>query len=124
MVPAIEDRGVQSNQPNGGDRTISNGNSLQYACIFPLQEPVDPGPACADDPPDNPACNGTAQIAAVTFPSLRPLAVAGGLGERGVPASICPGVIDSSQPDFGYERSFDAIVDRVKHVFARDGSGR
>lgn len=90
-----------SNPINGGDRTISEPNSLQYACTIEIAEPVEFGQFCFDCEGgcDNPVCDGTTQIGDAAFPSRRQLEVARGLADRGAIGSICrdPAALGSAQ---------------------------
>ncbi len=103
---------------------------LQYACIFPLPEPVDcalKGPMeqcdCFADDLDRPLCEErpgqtaptTLQRWSKAYPGLRELEVLRDYGDNSIVASICARNVDAmSQPDFGYRPAMDAVVDRLK----------
>ncbi|MFO0618366.1 MAG: hypothetical protein U0414_37580 [Polyangiaceae bacterium] len=131
MVETYENRGVAASEPNGGDRTINMAapDDLQYACIFPLEMPVDPGPDCGTkSAPDSPLCDPakhSKQINAKAYPGTRELAVLHGLGVQGIPASICPANINNPtlgngdpDPSFGYRPAIKTIVDRLKEALS------
>ncbi len=103
------------NAINGGDRTFEVSD-LQYACTFGIETPEGHDCAtCTTAECDDPLCNGTEQIAAKAYPGTRELAVLGGLGEQGIPASICPEqVTDETQENFGYAPAVRTIVDKLK----------
>lgn len=117
MVESVATRGTAL------DRSIPENDDLQYACTFPLLTPRDcsvPGTAACDCPqgaPASPLCDDsepTLQIAAKAYPSLRPLSVIQGVGERGVTASICPAQItDASATDYGYRPAIRALIERM-----------
>ncbi len=104
------------NPINGGDRTFGV-DDLQYACTFPL-DPIPDGydcKACTTSACDDPLCNGTTQIAAKAYPGTRELAVLRGLGEQGIPASICPEqVSDELADNYGYAPAVRTIIDKLK----------
>jgi hypothetical protein len=108
-------------EPNGGERALSPTapDDIQYACIFPLPTPIDPGADCnPSQAPDNPLCDPakpTRQLNAKAYPSIRELAVVHGLAGQGIPASICPAQLaDPSKADFGYRPAISALIDRMK----------
>jgi hypothetical protein len=130
MVESIGARmGVNAGNPiNGGDRTISANDDLQYACSFPLATPrdcSDPSQVscdCTDPQNDNPLCvpdpnnNGarTLQIAAKAYPSSRTMSVVNGLGSQGVLTSICPAqTSDTTAPDYAYRPVVQALLERM-----------
>jgi hypothetical protein len=115
---------------NDHERTIKQpADSIEYACIFPLAQPLDctqPGLACecpssSGQATDNPVCNGTMQVNARAYPGIKHLAIARGLGENGIPGSICAKQItDPSAPDYGYRPSISAILRTVTGRLAVD----
>jgi hypothetical protein len=114
---------------NGGDRPIpAPAGDVEYACIFPILAPIDCSKQSCDcnyaqagDPSKNPLCQVQAdgsymQVAAKAYPGVRNLAIARGLGDQGIAASICAQTVtgDQSAPNFGYNPAVAAIVDRLK----------
>jgi hypothetical protein len=105
----------------------TQGQDLQYACIFELDTPRD----CSDstsscdcsgnlDAQKNPLCEtapdsgtfSTVQGRAKAYPGTRHLAVARGLGSSAVVGSICaPNLKDPQAADFGYRPAINAFVD-------------
>jgi len=106
------------NAINGRDRTIPNGDDLQFACIFPLATPQQNTSdclSCVDASCNNPLCNGTTQVNAKAYPGLRELAVVRGMGGQGITASVCPAQQNNPDAaDFGYRPAVAAIIDRLK----------
>jgi hypothetical protein len=123
------------NSPNGADpvngheRTIHNPpDDIEYACIFQLppghtRDCTQPGVSCdcpgaSGTTTDNPLCDAntpTMQIAGKAYPGIKHLAIARGVGDQGIVASICPKqVTDSTQADYGYRPAAKAIIDRLK----------
>lgn len=105
----------------------TGGKDLQYACMFPLPEPVsclpgaDDGCPCDGNTP-SPACaSPTVQARGKAYPGLRPLRVAHDLREQGILASICPtetaketrSVDGKANPMWGYRPAVKRIVDRL-----------
>lgn len=109
----------------------------EYACIFPILTPIDctqTGAVCdcaeavaGATPPDNPLCdpnpndngNLTLQSRAKAYPGLKNLAIAKGMAEQGIVASICAKqVTDDTQPDYGYRPAVAAIIERLKKALA------
>lgn len=110
-----------ANPINGGEYTVNPlaPNYLQHTCIFPLAEPVEGGDCenCTDESCDLTLCNGTQQIAAKAYPSLRELSVLSGMQNQGIFASICPAVssgTDKNAVDYGYNPAVESIIERVK----------
>jgi hypothetical protein len=116
------------NSYNGGERTISSLDELQYACIFPLgagrdcSDPTVVGCDCTDPTNDSPLCAAnpndggqrTLQIAAKAYPSPRTMQVVKGLGDQGILTSICPSEIgDASLPDYAYRPVVQAVFERI-----------
>lgn len=111
----------QQNPINGHEREIPLRDDLQYACIFRLPEPVDCEDAdclCGTDvAATDPLCQaddgsyGALRRFSGARPSTRILEVMKELGERAVPASICPVVAsDPASPSFGYRPAVDALM--------------
>ncbi|MBL9028800.1 MAG: hypothetical protein JNL21_41790 [Myxococcales bacterium] len=111
---------ASANDINGGDRAFEV-DDLQYACVFPLLAPQPGGRDCTtcDDPScDDPLCEGTTQVAAKAYPGTRELAVIRGLGDQGIPASICPEQLtDTAAPNYGYAPAVRSIIDKLKENF-------
>lgn len=115
-----------------GHEHVTYARDLQYACTFPLPEPVvcdqarfneDKGCDCLaqDGVQNSPLCNppgggpaGITQYRGKGYPALRELAVAQRLGRRSVLGSICArNTQDESRRDYGYRPVFGAIGRRV-----------
>jgi hypothetical protein len=115
-----------------GHEHVTSGHDLQYACTFPLLEPIvcddarlqaDQGCDCFDGDTalNSPLCNPpgggpatTTQYFGKGYPALRELAVAQQLGRRSVLGSICArNTQDETRSDFGYRPVFGAIGRRV-----------
>jgi hypothetical protein len=108
----------------------------QYACIFPLTTPRDcnattapqngnscdcPGAAGGLTPDQYPPlCNGTTQIAAKAYPTIRELEVAHLMGNQGIVSSLCPihvqDQMGGNDPLFGYRPAVAVIIDRLKNA--------
>ncbi len=137
-----------TNPMNGHERTITKpAGDIEYACVFPLATPIDcskPGtscdcngdaseanPLCAPNPGDNQ--NLTLQIAAKAYPGVKNLAIAKGMQDQGVVASICAKQTTApAQPDYGYRPAIKTILTALQHriagqclpqQIASDGSG-
>ena len=145
-----------TNTINGNERVIGSAaappGDIEYACTFPLLSPhdcTDPQyaagcdctadtpaghPLCAPNPHDvNPqSLKNTLQIAAKAYPGIKNLAIARGLGDQGIVASICPAQLNvntdgtpqlntdgTPAPDFGYRPAVRAIIDRLKTVIGK-----
>lgn len=111
-------------------------DELQTACIYPRSAPLldcaldefdcdcgdETGYAtstnraiCSDDQSaSTPATNN--QYYGKGHPGSRELAVTRGLGERGVPASICPKIIDHGSDHGAYNPAVDALIRRLGDV--------
>jgi hypothetical protein len=104
---------------------------LQYACTFPLTDPID----CTEETVscDCAAANDNDytksvlcqaddgsydrnQRRAKAYPGLRQLSVLKGIKDQGVVASICPAAVDGDEnaPQYGYTPAVDAIIERLK----------
>ncbi len=116
--PVTGDSTGAGNPINGGDRGIPLNDALQYACIRPLLVPITSSPACepcaADPSCDDPMCDGATQVATVATPGRRHNGVVQGLGDRGVPATICPG--DLGVP---FETAYEALSRRLGSSLAK-----
>ena len=97
------------------------GLDLQYACTFPLPTPKNcnlPANAqtcecggTASGPEGPPICNGSLQVRGKTYPTIRQLRVAKGLGIQGIVGSLC--AVDASSPSYGYRPVIDALLQRL-----------
>jgi len=132
---------------------------LQYACTFPLEAPLAQPRDCSlaenaracdcDGSKAPPLCatskGGREQVRAKAYPTIRQFAVAKGMGEQGIVASLCP-LVDGAgklfpeklpdgrtpHPFYGYRPAVQQIVDRLKNSLAnqcvpqltRDAAGR
>ncbi|MFO0618209.1 MAG: hypothetical protein U0414_36790 [Polyangiaceae bacterium] len=122
MMESIAKRpGVTASDPNGGDRDIKSNKDLQYTCIYDLAKPIEDADANARTCPvgfENPVCDPVThqQIKAKAYPGLRELAVLGGMGDQGIPASICPASIDPTDTSipYGYGPAVETIINRLK----------
>lgn len=123
----------RGNPINGHEFNNIGNDDLQYACTFPLSEPV-PATECASKPTgacdcatendeqmQKPLCfNGgtysTTQYFAKAYPGTRYLEVLQGFGDNSIVASICPKNLvgsDPSDPNVGYNPAVGAIVKRL-----------
>jgi len=126
----------QASPINGHEQKDIGGTDLQYACTFKLAEKT----ACTADnetcdchadagsdgaeselarnrPLCQPPTGGAAaptQYFGKAYPGLRPLEVLRGIGDSAIVASICPKVLTTGQPGYGYEPAVDTIVDVLK----------
>jgi hypothetical protein len=136
MVESIAPRpGVSDpNDINGHEWTIPN-NDLQYACVFPLAQPMDCANGshayceCREPSNDNPLCapnpgdsnQPTLQVKAKAYPSIRQLAVLEGMGDRAVVASACAKQVDEpAAADYGYRPAVEAVLARVRAIAPKD----
>jgi hypothetical protein len=109
---------------------------IQYACVFPIPTPLDcsviqdankcpctsqsntsikDNPLCAPNPGDN--GNFTLQVKAKAYPGIKELAIAKGMGDQGIAASICAKQLDDpSKSDYGYRPSVQALLDRLSQT--------
>src|SRR5213075_1662447 len=112
------------------------GTDLQYACTFKLAggQPCGEDDACdchagstgqqgemselgRNSPLCQPPTGGAAaptQYFGKAYPGSRPLEVLRGIGDSAIVASICPKVLDETQPAGGYQPAVDAIIERMK----------
>lgn len=124
--------GPTANPINGHERAIANQDDLQYACIFPLDQPKDcsnGGNACDCGPghaSDNPLCqapttgsaSSTTQYYGKAYPGIRELEVLREVGDNAVPGSLCPKIADPANPDFAFNPVLAPITDRLSTGFA------
>jgi hypothetical protein len=125
---------TRANPINGHETNINDGGDLQYACTFPLTNPIDcgamgAGRGCdcqADDQVYNRSlCEGMRQTHAKAFPGTRHLEVLKQFGDitgNSIVASICPKVSTpqggnaANDPNYGYNPAVSAIIDRLKEA--------
>lgn len=105
-------------------------DDLQYACIFPLEEPkrdcvpLDSTCDCGAEPDRNrPLCQepnsggqaGTTQYFGKAYPGTRILQVLRDFGSNSIVGSICPKITTGpvEDPNYGYNPAVQAIVDRL-----------
>jgi len=106
-------------------------NDLQYSCIFPLAASAvkadctvsDTSCDCGTEPGRNRSLCKPSQSASVTadttqrygkaYPPSRILRVLKDFGENSIVASICPKIMDTTSPSFGYNPAVNAIVDQL-----------
>ena len=124
--------------PINGHELVSGKRELQYACTFPLPEPVvcddaaqasNLGCDCYADSLGmnhsvcNPLSGGTAtttQNYGKAYPALRELAVAKELGRRTVLGSVCArNTQDDARADFGYRPVFGALGRRIAKTLVK-----
>lgn len=139
----IDARMLQSTEPRAGrpgpsaadyDATqkhrdwLTAASDLQYACTFALESEKPCGAtglACdcdgKEDPPLCKASDKTVQVRGKAYPTIRELAVARELGERGIVASLCP-IHEQEQgandPLYGYRPAVKSIIDRLANALA------
>ncbi len=123
---------TDGNAINGHERTIAlPAGDIEYACTFPLLAPVDcSNPSvgyceCTSPSNDNPLCapnpvdsgKPTLQVGSKAYPGLRNLAIARGMGDQGVVASICAKqIVDDTAADYGYRPAVEAILDSFRRT--------
>jgi hypothetical protein len=122
--------GSITNPINGSEYTtdVAANGDLQFACVFPLAEPKicdgavncdctlegNDSPLCAPNPDGE---GRTLQVRAKAYPGLRELDLMKRLGDRAIPASICPAQIDdATRADYGYRPIVAAVLDRLSAV--------
>lgn len=104
-------------------------DEIQDACITALPAPIDceeEDCVCARKPSKDLAiCQDgpdseqeTTQFFASADPGTRLLEVTRALGESGVPASICPKILDPEHPDFGYRPAMTSLLSRLGRVLS------
>ncbi len=111
------------NPANGHDYVSNAREDLQYACIYQLESPIECGTdeKCdCDDVDQKPLCRnpatgqyGMTQYFAKAYPGVRHLSVLRGIDNQAIVASICPKVLDPSDPSYGYAPAVQAIIDRL-----------
>lgn len=135
MIQSVEPRtGLEGPAPKGsngsdpihGREWDTEKKDLQYACTFDL--PADMQRTCgADDGScdcgssavgNPPLCDdGTKQIKAKAYPTIREFQVVRALGDQGIIASLCPiQLTDKDSPTYGYKPAVAAIIDRLKNA--------
>ncbi len=105
---------------HGREYNTDNGD-LQYACTFTLPTPKNCGAAdlcdCNSTVKNPPLCNGSQQVKAKAYPTIRELALARALSanDQSVVASICPITLsgDPSGSTYGYNPAAQAIVEKI-----------
>lgn len=127
------------NPINGHEQAVipAERADLQFACIFPLPQPV----ACTPDNEtpcrcnanefavssplcefESPSADGT-QLYTHAYPGVRQLEVLRDLGEMSVTTSICPKEVSSADlpqgPGHGYNPNMSALVERMKDWFGQ-----
>jgi hypothetical protein len=125
----------RANDINGHEQKTPDLADLQYACTFPLAAPKlcqggDSGCDCSPDKAgdtaavlasNSPLCQppeggpaSTTQYFGKGYPGTRELGFAKLLGERAVPASICPRTLtDTSSPDYAFNPAFGGLLKRI-----------
>jgi hypothetical protein len=124
-----------ANPINGHEQNMPELDDLQFACTFPLATPKacmngDSACDCSADKSggsssvtaaNSPLCQpptggpaGTTQYYAKGYPGARELRLAQLLGDRAVPASICPKTLtDATSADYAYVPAFNALIARL-----------
>ncbi len=119
---------VLANPINGHEFSVPQRNDLQYACIFPLEQPrdcTDPDQVACDCPEagnDNPLCQdpnsgkaGQTQYFAKAYPGTRQLRVLKEIGPQGIVGSICPEQqTDPGKFNYGYRPSIGGVLDHLE----------
>jgi len=114
--------------PINGREFLTQGNFLEYACIFALKTPhdcTDPEyaefcdcqPDLANPPPVCDPNDPTLQIDAKAYPTIRELVVARELGTRATVSSLCPIHITEETPNdplYGYRPAITGIIDAFR----------
>ena len=148
LAPA--DAGPAANSVNGHERDIPQRDDLQYACVFPLAQPLDCSPAqppracdCAGGGSSDPLCQGedgsysSQQRRAKAYPSLRQLQLLHLMHSQAVVASSCAAKNAAAQVndgDYGYVPAVSSLLERttpplqpvycVAHPLPHDTEGR
>lgn len=124
-----------ANAINGHEVNNSDLSDLQFACTFPLATPRacangDSACDCSADKngsldsvtvTNSPLCQpptggapGSTQYYGKGYPGVRELSFAQLLGERAVPASVCPKtLLDPNSADYAYTPAFSALISRL-----------
>jgi hypothetical protein len=77
-------------------------------------------PTVPGQPTDNPLCQGTTQTMARAYPGIKQLAIAKGLGDQGIPGSICAKqVTDPTAADYGYLPAVATILRRLTQAMQK-----
>jgi hypothetical protein len=116
---------------NGHEQIVVNNDDLQYACVFPLPQPIQ----CSTTNQDGCDCNVSEQaysrplceyptpmadgrqIQAKAYPGRRELEVARRLGDSATLASICPrSLADPTHPSYGYVPVMRAVHRQVRRI--------
>jgi hypothetical protein len=128
---------TNTNPINGHEQQVlPSRDDLQFACIFPLPQPVvcdsDNSVTCdcnADEYDRNsPLCTGVTattdgtQVYGKAYPGVRELEVLKGVGESAVVASICAkntttDLSPAADPNHGYNPAVSAIVSQMSESF-------
>ena len=103
----------------------------QFACTFDLptaplnfqrvcnsnDESCDCSPTAPGNPPLCGGPNGTTQVKAKAYPTIREFEVAKALGDQGIAASLCPiQLTNQDAADYGYRPAVASIIDRLKNA--------
>jgi hypothetical protein len=111
--------GPLANPINGHERDIPDRDDLQYACIYPMIQPINcTGPTCPCNPPGNdPICQsadgsyGPQAVFGRALPGTRELRLLQQLGDRAAVASVCAvSGSGTAAPTFGYKPAVDAML--------------
>jgi hypothetical protein len=126
--PLVTDKTPLKNPINGHDYLEKPlPDWLQYACIFPLLEPVPCDiPGQCNDYPNSPIYDPpyedapSEQKRAGALPGLRFLSLLKSLGSQGVTASVCPAQTSNKDAlDFGYRPAIASTLSRVQASLVR-----
>jgi len=141
-LPAPDAIGKNGSDVVHGREWDTKKGDLQYACTFPLDAPLAAPRDCSasaascdcDGVLSPPLCStnkgGKEQIRAKAYPTIRQYAVAKGVGEQGIVATLCPLVNSqgklfqdkngdgSPNPFYGYRPAVQSIIDRLKNALA------
>jgi hypothetical protein len=137
-IVAASSTNPTANSINGHEQVDVGSRDLQYACTFPLPEPIvcdqmrldnDQGCDCFEDdlsynrPSCQPPGGGeptTTQYYGKAYPALRELAVASQLGRRSVLGSVCArNTQDEARSDYGYRPVLDALGRRIASTLVK-----
>lgn len=124
---ADQPKGQNGSDPYNGREWNTVKGDLQYACTFDL--PVDKQRTCGatdtscdcgdanTNPPLCGGANGTTQVKAKAYPTIREFEVVRALGDQGVVSTLCPiQLTDKSAPTYGYRPAVASIIDRLKNA--------
>jgi hypothetical protein len=134
-IVAASSQDPAANAINGHEQNVPDYDDLQYACTFQLAaaKPCTNGDSACDCSADkagnatsvaaanSPLCQppaggpaSTTQYYAKGYPGARELRLAQLLGDRAVPASICPKTFtDTASADYAYAPAFNALLTRI-----------